>query len=597
MHVSVRCLFTLSLAVTLSRASDILSVTTNLGIIQGSLCAHTNASGFQSIPYAQPPVGDLRFEPPQPYNASFSNGLLNATQPAPSCIQFGNQFIENGAQSEDCLYLDVWVPPNTTPSSALPVKVWVYGGSETAGGISDPLYNGCDLAAADTLFVSIAYRLGPLGWLALADAGIDGNFGIQDILLGLQWVQSNIADFGGDPQKVLLFGQSAGADNTFVISTLPQASTLMKAAITESGGGRDTALNAKVQSMGLTYAKSVGCGSSDIACFKSKTVQQLNNTYSGNISDPYVDGKVIPTQPSTAGANVPIILGSNAMEGTLDLLGEYGSPEAVNATAYTTYLTAEFGPLSNLVSQQYPLSAFNASPFPAYSALTTISTDYNYKCPAYRGLVRAFEKGIPAWTYFFARAPSCPWYALIPSDPQALESLGATHTAEIPYVFGNIYDLPLPDGSCNFTDAEKEISTFMVAAWSGMAANATPNGGASNITWPAFDPKTSLGIKINASVVPGVVDYSPCAFFDVIDGLIYNASVKANGGSTNANLSSSGGNSTATGTGLANGTAAGGKGVPSPTSVASFTGNARGSFANVVGAIVVGMTVVGLGML
>lgn len=102
----------------------------------------------------------------------------------------------------DSLYLDVWVPPNATSTSSLPVKVWIYGGSETAGGISDPLYDGCNLAMDNTLVVSINYRLGPLGWLALQSAGIGGNMGLQDILLGLSWVQSNIAAFGGDPVSV-----------------------------------------------------------------------------------------------------------------------------------------------------------------------------------------------------------------------------------------------------------------------------------------------------------------------------------------------------------------------------------------------------------
>lgn len=286
------------------------------------------------------------------------------------------------------------------------------------------------------------------------------------------------------------------------------------------------------------------------------------------------------------------------MEDTLDLLAEYGSPQSVNATAYTTYLNTTFSSLSPLVSHEYPLSAFNHTPFPAFYALTTIATAYEYKCPAYRGLTRAFEKGVPAWTYLFARTPSCPWTIPIASDPQAVKVLGATHTAEIPYVFANTGALPLPDGECNFSSAERDISTFLVNAWSGMAENGTPNGGAnSSIFWPSFDPKTNLGVNVNGSVVPGHVDYSACALFDRIEEMMYNASVGENGGSAGANFSGGDGNSTGGGGGVASGTGAGGKGGLTPTSVASFTGDARGSVGNLVGVIALAIAVVGFEIL
>ena len=125
-----------------------------------------------------------------------------------------------------------------TQDSTLPVKAWIHGGGNAADSASDPLYTGCYISD-DAVVVSINYRLGPLGYLALETAGLEGNFGIQDQLLALQWVQDNIAAFGGDPTKVLLFGESAGAYDAFVLSTLPQAPSLFSAIVTESGGGGD----------------------------------------------------------------------------------------------------------------------------------------------------------------------------------------------------------------------------------------------------------------------------------------------------------------------------------------------------------------------
>jgi carboxylesterase type B len=176
------------------------SVTISAGTVEGTHCPSTNAKQFLNIPYAQPPLDELRFAPPQPYNTSYNSGTIIATTPGPPCIQFGTAFLENGTASEDCLHLDIWAPSKDTQISGLPVKVWIYGGGEQSGGISNPMYNGCNSAAeGSSLVVGINYRLGPLGFLALESAGIAGNQGILDILMGLQWIQENIAAFGGDP--------------------------------------------------------------------------------------------------------------------------------------------------------------------------------------------------------------------------------------------------------------------------------------------------------------------------------------------------------------------------------------------------------------
>jgi carboxylesterase type B len=170
------------------------------GQINGISCSSTSASAYLSIPFGLPPVGSLRFAPPVAYNASYPSEGLNATTKPKACIQFGTEFLEEPPWSEDCLYLNVWTPLNATSTSKLPVKFFIYGGAQNAGGTIDPLYDGCNLAGmGDQVVVTANYRLGALGYLAAEEAGIQGNMAVQDLQLALKWVQDNIGVFGGDP--------------------------------------------------------------------------------------------------------------------------------------------------------------------------------------------------------------------------------------------------------------------------------------------------------------------------------------------------------------------------------------------------------------
>jgi carboxylesterase type B len=192
------------------------------------------------------------------------------------------------------LYLDVWAPANATSGSKLPVKFWIYGGADDAGSISDPLYNGCNLAT-DSVVVSAAYRVGALGFLSLESDDFAGNFAVQDLLLALKWVQQNIAAFGGDPvsisaicllnqrnadsviqEKVLLFGQSAGAVLTWILSSFPQSPTLISAAISESGAGRALTTKEQYQTFGQTYANALGCNVTDVRTALSSSCYQCH---------------------------------------------------------------------------------------------------------------------------------------------------------------------------------------------------------------------------------------------------------------------------------------------------------------------------------
>ena len=511
-------------------------VTIRNGTLTGGQCAsNPSAVFYKSVPYAQPPIGDLRFAPPQAYAQKYLGGTLDASVPAVNCIQFDAAGIEQGPQSEDCLLLDIYAPANATADSALPVRVWLYGGGNLAGAISDPLYDGCNVTNTNAILVAVNYRLGPLGFLAVKDAGISGNQAIQDILLSLQWVQDNIAAFGGDPRKVLLHGQSAGAYNTFTVATLPQAPKLMAAAIMESGGGRDSAPYEIEPKVGASYAQGLNCSTSDAACLRRASVADLKKTVltlpllnskklaaaaleSGTAYTfkPHVDGTVIPRQPSDVGVQVPAIFGTNAVEGNLFALQQFPrGPQTATAANYTQFITENF-PAAAVpsVQQAYPLAAFNGTPYPAFAAISTFVTLASYLCPAHRGLRTAAANGVPVWTFRFDHRPHCPW---LPLPASALPLLGATHTSELPFVFGWESRQPRPNGTCSMTAAEQALTAFIGASWRSMAATRSPAGEAA---WPKWEAEKSQGIIFGDAATPGNVNYTGCELWDKIDRMM-----------------------------------------------------------------------------
>ncbi|KAL6801428.1 alpha/beta-hydrolase [Trichoderma sp. SZMC 28013] len=507
-------------------------VTTRDGTLLGGRCSTTDVNFFLSIPYANPPT---RFHAPSPYTGAYHD--RNATTPAPACPQFGTTFIETGKQSEDCLFLDIFVPAHKPHKSKLPVKIWIYGGSNEAGGISNAMYTGC-YAAENVIQVNINYRQGPLGFLAVQKAGINGNFGIQDQLLALKWIKANIESFGGDPDKMVLFGQSAGAFDTFTIATLNDAPDLISAAIMQSGGGSDFASVAEAQPWNELFVTTLGCQPSDFSCIDSKSVAEMQQAVlampagvgpsigspiahigRGFSWGPLVDGKIIPKAPASAGVKVPSIFGSTATEGMLFVLATYSKNLTTQTQAtYDDFLNYQFGPYASRVNLTYPLSKFPRSasaPNSADAAISAVYTDYAYKCTAYRGLQKGIANKVPVFTYFFDRTPSCTWLTSVPNTPFVHSFLGATHTAELPFVFGVLDGLPAPGGNCTSTSAELQLSKEIISSWDSMAATGTPG-----CDWPRYfeqgkDKGLGMMYLANETVV-GKVDYSICSFWDEI---------------------------------------------------------------------------------
>ncbi|KAL6893418.1 Alpha/Beta hydrolase protein [Trichoderma evansii] len=509
------------------------SVTTSQGTLLGGKCNTTDVNFFLSIPYANPPK---RFHAPVPYTRVFNK--RNATVPAPACPQFGTTFIETETQSEDCLFLDIWVPERKPHESKLPVKIWLFGGSNEAGGISNAMYTGC-YAAENAIQVNINYRIGPLGFLVAEEAGIPGNVGIQDQLLALKWIKAHIESFGGDPDKMVLFGQSAGSFDTFTIATMDEAPSLINAAIMESGGGSDMASVAEAKPWNDLFLTSLGCKPSNFTCINSKSVTEMQQTvlqmpagdgptFGSPLSNlgrgfswgPVVDGKVIPKAPASVGVKVPSIFGSTASEGTLFVLATYSQNLTKQTeSVYDDFLNYQFGPLASRVNSTYPLSKFPPTasiPNSADAAIGAIFGDYAFKCTAYRGLQKGIANRVPVYAYSFARVPSCTWLTSVPDVPFVHSFLGATHTAELPFVFGVLDGLPAPGGNCTSTADEFQVSKQMISSWDSMAATASPGA-----HWPRYlggsQGNSGLGMMyLTNETVVGEIDYSVCPFWDEI---------------------------------------------------------------------------------
>ncbi|HEX3758874.1 MAG TPA: carboxylesterase family protein, partial [Kofleriaceae bacterium] len=338
------------------------------GELQGSMQGATVQ--FLGIPYAKPPVGDLRWKAPQKPDPL--TGVRDATQFGKRCAQLEDATLQTAASSdEDCLYLNVWTPFPAT-RTPLPVMIWIHGGGNVGGSASDAVpfvntgvfYDGEFLAGGHgVVVVSLNYRLGVFGFFAHPDLwaeGSSGNQGLLDQQMAFQWVHDNIAKFGGDPGNVTIFGESAGSFDVCVHMAAPSNAGLFHHAISESGGCTTVQpTRAEAEAAAMTFAGDMGCtGSGALTCLRGKpaaTVMASSDVAAGIGFGPDVDTQFLPDQPRTlydAGkiAKVPYLLGSNTDEGTLFL------PAVTPATDpdYMATLTALFGASASAVAAEYP---------------------------------------------------------------------------------------------------------------------------------------------------------------------------------------------------------------------------------------------------
>jgi len=479
------------------------TVITTTGPVTGTSDDGDGVFAWKGIPYAAPPVGELRWRPPQP--APCWSDELVTTAFGPQCPQIDDA---TGAVvgDESCLTVNVWARDG---ASGAPVLVFVHGGGNTNGSAFEKgFYDGHAIAAATgAVVVTMQYRLGALGFYASAELdaeraeGVSGNYGILDQIAALAWVRDNVAGFGGAPEKVLLFGESAGGQDTLVHVASPLSKGLFQAAIVESGGSYRTTLAQHEQAM-IGLSDAVGCAPATAACMRAVPAATLAGVpsavgplstgmqYTPNI-DGYVLAESVPDTIAHGGhAAVPLILGTNADETSRMV------PKVTTDEDYQAAVRAQYGAAANALLGLYPSASF-ASP---QQALVRMTTDITWTCPA-RRLVRSASEHqtAPVYRYHFE------WTAPGPGGA----SVGATHGIEIPFVFGTFSAL----GGFTPSADDRALSAAMQGYWTQLAA-----GGSLDATWPRYDSGTDPYLRLDRTIVVDAgLATSQC---DALDALV-----------------------------------------------------------------------------
>jgi para-nitrobenzyl esterase len=466
-------------------------------------------SVYKGIPFAAPPVGDYRWRPPQ--HAAHWTGTRKADAFAPACMQVGVSMPGETPPKvdEDCLYLNIWTPAKSK-HQRLPVIVWIYGGGYINGSASMPLYWGDRLAQKGAIVVTIAYRLGPLGFLALPELTQEsphhssGNYGLMDQIAALRWIQRNIAAFGGDPNCVTIAGQSSGAISVSILMASPLAKGLFQRAIGESGGLFEPLqlapkfLLANAERDGEKYAASLGAPS--LKQLRLLPANLLTGN-AGGISHPVIEPYVLPVSPYeafTAGQqnDVPLLIGSNAEEARamIDVSHE-------TAATFDSDMEHSVGQLPPPLLAAYPHT-----------------TDEGAK-QARLGLERDLRFGWDMWAWARLQATTgqkSVYYYLFQQQPpfpvgSLYEGWGASHFAELWYVFDHLDQEPW-----RWSNADRRVAEEMSSYWVNFAKSGNPNG-PDLPQWPAFTNTESkvqyLGDPIT---VGGVANIGGLTVFDSV---------------------------------------------------------------------------------
>lgn len=457
-----------------AQGEDAGAVRTMSGIVQG--VRESDAIAYKGVPFAEPPVGDLRWRAPRPAHAW--TGVLATREYKPQCMQIAPPLPTMPVEptSEDCLYLNIWAP--VAPAAAkLPVMVYLHGGQFRAGSASTPLYHGHKLASThQVITVNLAYRVGPIGFLvhpelsAESEHKVSGNYALLDMVLGLRWVQQNIASFGGDPDNVTLFGQSAGAWAVNKLMISPLARGLFQAAIAQSGGDmgptrtpEGMAVLGDAEQSGIAFAALFGAKS--IAELRKVPAKQLVSANFDGLPDiphsnaalPIVDGYVIPgdTYELYAGgkqADVPLLIGYNTDEGAFIF-------RPVETAAYVAATKRTYGSFAERFLSLYP-----------------VRTETESKRSQIR-LAAESSFGWPMWSWarIHARTSHRKVFFYYFSGEQN------GHGAELPYVF--LYEF-----GGGWSAHQRVVGAKVSQYWTNFAKSGDPNG--LNLPrWPSLDPE------------------------------------------------------------------------------------------------------------
>jgi para-nitrobenzyl esterase len=454
---------------------------------------------FQGIPFAAPPVGDLRWEPPRP--VAPWTGVYDATAPRSQCAQLDGVGGTGATFVEDCLYLNVTAPVRRHHGRPLPVMVWVHGGSNLTG--AGHVYDASKLVAeGDVVVVTVNYRLGALGWLAhrsFSDGS--GNYGLLDQQAALRWVKRNAAAFGGDPGNVTLFGESAGAADTCAQLVSPRAAGLFHKAIPQSYScAAPVRTREEASASADALAQAVGCASAD--CLRGVPVKTLLENDSVGFPGPVLDPELLPVQPLEAIESgrfnrVPMMHG-NTLDETR-LFTALAFPQEISAETYAAVIAGTFGDRAAEVLARYPASAY-ASP---RIALATVRSHFGTPlstCTHLDGYGALAEAGVPVYAYQFADRNAPPLV-----DFPAYEE-GADHATELTFLWPGLLG--------ELDSAQQGLSGTMVRYWTSFAHKGFPVAPRSP-RWPRFAEAGEVLSLAPGAITPADVSIpSNCAFWE-----------------------------------------------------------------------------------
>jgi para-nitrobenzyl esterase len=474
------------------RAMAADQVRTDKGAVEGAASADAKVRSFKGIPYTAPPVGALRWKAPTP--APRWTAVRKATEFGPRCMQgriFDDMVFRDNGPSEDCLYLNVWTPA-TSSKAHLPVMVWVYGGGFAAGATSEPRQDGENLARKGVVVVSVDYRLGVFGFFSHPDLAKEsahhasGNYGLLDQVAGLQWVQRNIAAFGGDPHNVTIFGESAGSFSVSALMASPLAQGLFQRAIGESGAlfSKTLTLRPLTESEAAYEKFADSLGAHSLEALRAKSADEILQAALKQEFlrfFPNIDGYFLPEAVSAIYANgkqshVPLLAGWNADEGNFQSFFGKAEPTAQNFAERAHIL---FGDQASAFLKLYPADTDDQ----AKRSAQDLSGDQFIAYSTWKWLeMHAATGKSPLFRYEFDDAPPSP------AGDTTTPSRGAYHSAEIEFVFQALASKKLP-----WRPDDEKLSDLISSYWTNFAKTGDPNGPGLP-QWPAYSSHSAYEV-------------------------------------------------------------------------------------------------------